>query len=90
MNKINTLKLAIHEAHAENIINSDKRDSMLTFCESVNLENAEDYDKFMEMTQELINIAETKKTNELKLTIFESEACGDITAEEREELLEML
>ena len=90
MNKINTLKLAIHEAHAENIINSDKRDSMLTFCESVNLENAEDYDKFMEMTQELIDIAESKKTNELKLTIFESEACGDITAEEREELLKML
>ena len=89
MNKINTLKLAIHEAHAENIINSDKRDSMLTFCESVDLENAEDYGMFMEMTQELINIAEAKKTNELKLTIFESEACGDITAEEREELLKM-
>lgn len=90
MNKINTLKLAIHEACAENIISSDKRDSMLTFCESVDLENAEDYGKFMEMTQELINLAEAKKTNELKLAIFESEACGDITAEEREELLKVL
>ena len=110
MKQTDVLKLAVFEAHSENLITDSKRDEMLTFCENADLNNRVDFDTFVEMTEELIAIGEAAiavddsegeivkesvvdpetEYKKLKLNIFESEACGDITAEERNELLEML
>ena len=99
MEHIKTLKLAVFEANAENLISDAKRDEMLSFCESADMNSPEDLVTFSEMVDELISIAEGSVVNEntleqnikeIKLTIFESAAKGDITDEERDDLLAML
>ena len=113
MKQTDVLKLAVFEAHSENLITDSKRDEMLTFCEKADLNDKEDFDTFVEMTEELIAIGEAaisansgeddgepvgesvienpeEEHKKIKLAIFESEMAGDITEEERNELLEML
>ena len=118
MNTIGKLKLAIYEAANENLIDKETSETMLSFCESADIDNVEDRKTLMEMTENLITatesanepvaespepevVVEESATSEetqferpsetsVKLAIFESEACGDITSEERDALLSLL
>lgn len=100
MNTIENLKLAIFEASKEKLIDQGLTDKMVSFCESADLSNAEDVALLESMCDTLIAVSESVKGNEkpdidvnakqIKLSIFESEASGEITAEERDVLLAMM
>lgn len=100
MNTIENLKLAIFEASKEKLIDKELTDKMVSFCESADLTNEEDVAVLESMCDTLITVSESSKESEkpdldenakqIKLTIFESEASGEITAEERDMLLAMM
>lgn len=96
MNAIENLKLAIFEASEEKLIDKTLTDDMLSFCESADLGDPEDVKVLESMCDTLLavseSVGENKKSNtdSIKLAIFESEASGEITAEERDTLLAMM
>ena len=96
MNAVENLKLAIFEASEEKLIDKGLTDNMLSFCESADLNNPEDVKVLESMCDTLLavseSVGENKKSNtdSIKLAIFESEASGEITAEERDTLLAMM
>lgn len=100
MNTIENLKLAIFEASKEKLIDKSLTDKMVSFCESADLSNSEDVAVLESMCDTLIAVSESVNKNEkpdidanakqIKLSIFESEASGEITAEERDTLLAMM
>lgn len=100
MDPIKRLKLAVFEASSEKLIDNEIFDNMIAFCENANLEDEDDQKMMVEMTDTLIALGESKvveeepavsmPVKEVALEIFESERNGEITAEERDELLNML
>ena len=96
MQVFDKIKLAVFEASKNNLIDKKATEELVNFCESADINNPNDRAVAGEILDILLELSESTDDDvevpvmtkeDIKLNIFESERCGDITKEEMEDLL---